>query len=56
MNMKKAGFLDIDNTLLDFDACSEEAIRLGFEERGLRWEHGLYATFRRVNDALWQQQ
>lgn len=55
MNMKKAVFLDIDNTLLDFDACSEEAIRLGFEERGLRWEHGLYATFRRVNDALWQQ-
>lgn len=55
MNMKKAVFLDIDNTLLDFDACSEEAIRLGFEERGLRWEHGFYATFRRVNDALWQQ-
>ena len=53
--MKKAIFFDIDNTLLDFDACSEEAIRLGFEERGMTWEHALYPTFLRINNALWQQ-
>ena len=52
--MKKAIFFDIDNTLLDFDACSEVAIRLGFEERGLVWRHELYATFVRVNNSLWE--
>ncbi len=46
-------FLDIDNTLLDFDACAREAARSALAAWGLdpaRYDH---AVFTRINDALW---
>ena len=52
----RAVFIDIDDTLLDFDAYVENALRNGFEEFGLppfTEEH--MAVFTRENDLVWQE-
>lgn len=51
----KAVFLDIDNTLLDFNACSRLSMEKAFRECGLPFEADMYATFKTVNDGLWRQ-
>ena len=54
--MVKAVFLDVDNTLLDFDKCGAAAMRQGFEELGFPFEDRMYFdTFNRINDPLWEQ-
>lgn len=54
--MIKAIFIDIDNTLLDFDAYVKESLRSGFAEFGLRtYEDWMYDTFEKVNGGLWLQ-
>lgn len=54
--MIKAIFIDIDNTLLDFDAYVKESLRSGFEKFGLRtYEDWMYETFEIVNGGLWRQ-
>ena len=54
--MVKAVFLDVDNTLLDFDKCGAAAMRQGFEELGLSFEGWMYFdTFNHINDPLWEQ-
>lgn len=54
--MVKAVFLDVDNTLLDFDRCGAAAMRQGFEELGLLFEDWMYFdTFNHINDPLWEQ-
>ena len=35
--MLKAVLMDIDDTLLDFGKCAEQAMRIGFAERGSAW-------------------
>ena len=51
----KAIFIDIDNTLLDFDAYVRESMRAGFARFGLRpYEPWMYDIFVRENDKLWQ--
>ena len=52
--MVKAVFLDVDNTLLDFEKCSIAAMRQGFEELGLRYTDKVYETFLPINIGLWQ--
>ena len=52
--MVKAVFLDVDNTLLDFDKCSVAAMRQGFAELGLPYTERVYDTFRPINLGLWQ--
>jgi len=52
--MIKAIFLDIDGTLLDFEACVEESMRLGLTERGVEYEPGMLETFHRINDVFWR--
>jgi len=52
--MIKAVFLDIDGTLLDFEACVEESMRLGLTERGVEYEPGMLETFHRINDVFWR--
>lgn len=54
MNIK-AVFLDIDNTLLDFKACSRLSMQKSFAECGLAYTEDMYTTFHRVNDGLWLQ-
>ena len=54
--MIKAIFIDIDNTLLDFDAYVKESLCSGFEKFGLRkYEDWMYDTFETVNGGLWLQ-
>lgn len=53
--MRKVIFLDIDNTLLDFDECSRTAIRQGLLERGVAWHDDMFDTFNTVNNGLWQR-
>lgn len=52
--MVKAVFLDVDNTLLDFEKCSIAAMRQGFEELGLTYTDKVYETFLPINVGLWQ--
>lgn len=46
-------FLDIDNTLLDFNKNSAIAMRLAFKKNGLEFKDDYPATFIKVNDSLW---
>ena len=51
----KAIFIDIDNTLLDFDAYVRESMSAGFARFGLRpYEPWMYDIFVRENDKHWQ--
>ena len=52
--MIKAVLLDIDNTLLDFNKCSELAIKKSFLEHGLSFTNEVFPTFLRRNDILWK--
>lgn len=47
-------FIDIDGTLLDFEACVEESMRLGLIERGIDYKDEMLVTFHRINDGLWR--
>ncbi len=49
----KAVLFDIDNTLLNFTACSKTAMEQAIKEYGYDSLPELYPTFRRINDALW---
>lgn len=54
--MVKAVFLDVDNTLLDFDKCGAAAMRQGFEELGLPFEDRMYFdTFTNINEPMWKK-
>ncbi|MBR5311019.1 MAG: YjjG family noncanonical pyrimidine nucleotidase [Oscillospiraceae bacterium] len=52
--MIKAVFIDIDGTLLDFEACVEESMRLGLIERGIDYKPEMLDTFHSINDGLWR--
>ena len=54
--MIKAVLLDVDNTLLDFDACVKAALRDGFAHFGLpAYEEGMFPVFTRINNELWHR-
>ncbi|MBQ9300139.1 MAG: HAD-IA family hydrolase [Clostridia bacterium] len=54
--MIKAVFLDIDGTVLDFDAFVRACMRAGFERFGLPpYEEGMFVVFKQVNNRLWWQ-
>lgn len=53
--MERVIFLDIDDTLLDFNRCARQAMRTGFLELGLPFAEESYAVFTRINDVLWQK-
>lgn len=49
-------FLDIDNTLLDFDAYVQHTMEVGFAHFGLRpYEPWMFDIFLRENNILWQR-
>lgn len=52
--MLKAILMDIDDTLLDFGKCAEQAMRVGFAEWGLPFGDSTYRTFTHINDGLWR--
>lgn len=51
----KAVLIDVDNTLLDFQKCAEESIRLAFLEWGLPYDENVFPTFERINNGLWER-
>lgn len=52
----KAVFIDIDNTLLDFDGYVRQTMKSGFEIFSLkRYEPYMYDVFTRINNALWKE-
>lgn len=54
--MIKAVFLDIDNTLLDFDAYVIDSMKTGFEKYGLKkYEDWMFPIFLEVNHVMWCQ-
>ena len=53
--MIKAIFIDIDNTLLDFDAYVREAMTEGFKAFGLPpYEEWMLGVFLRINGEFWR--
>jgi len=52
--MIKAVFLDIDGTLLDFEACVEESMRLGLTENKIEYKPEMLETFHKINDGFWR--
>lgn len=54
--MLKAIFIDVDNTLLDFDEFVRQAMKAGFSYYGLRaYEDWMYEVFTEENTKLWKQ-
>ena len=51
--MIKVVFVDIDNTLLDFDKCAKVAMKYCMDQFGVMYEEKLYETFLEVNNSLW---
>lgn len=53
--MIKAVFMDIDNTILDFDKYIQTALKDGFQKFGLPGYHdGIYDVFVSINNGLWR--
>ncbi len=46
-------FLDIDNTLLDFDECARQATIKSFHDMGLTYRDEYFPVFIEENDKLW---
>lgn len=54
--MIKVVLIDVDNTLLDFDACVKAALRDGFAHFGLpAYREEMFPVFTKINNALWHQ-
>ena len=54
--MVRAVFIDIDNTLLDFDAYVEQSLRQGFRQFHMtEFEDWMLPVFHRVNGSLWHR-
>lgn len=51
----KALWIDVDQTLLDFDACAKDALINTFAWAGLSWKDEYFQIFLRVNAGLWDQ-
>ena len=47
--------IDIDDTLLDFSRCSDEAMLRAADECGLNFPDGYYTVFKSINDSLWRR-
>ena len=50
----KVVFLDVDNTLLDFNANAKLCLEITFKEFGLPFKNEDFAVFKKINDKLWQ--
>lgn len=53
--MIKYVLIDIDNTLLDFNKCSENAIKQACLVHGVKYERRIYDAFSTINENFWKQ-
>ncbi len=51
--MIKVVFIDVDNTLLDFEKGAELSIKKAFKDFELPFEKQVVETFHKINDGLW---
>lgn len=51
--MIKTVFLDIDNTLLDFNECANVSAQKAFRDLNLTYHEGVFPVFTEENDKLW---
>ncbi len=51
----KAIFIDVDNTLLDFDLCAKKAMIQCFGEVGLKYKEEYFSVFDEINSDLWRK-
>ncbi len=54
MNLKVL-FLDIDNTLLDFDAAAQQSMEESFQVFGLPFRPEMMSIFNEENDKIWKR-
>lgn len=47
-------FLDLDNTLIDFNGCARSSMKKLFPEYGLSFKDEYFDTFLETNNALWR--
>ena len=48
-------FIDIDNTLLDFNQSSKLSVKKAFSNFGLPYKDSDYVVFKTINDQLWKK-
>ena len=48
-------FIDIDNTLLDFNKCSEFSINSAAKDFNINMPENYYPKFKKINDGLWHR-
>lgn len=53
--MIKIVFIDVDNTLLDFDKCAELSIKQAFADFGLSFSNEVVEAFHKINEGLWHE-
>ena len=53
--MIRTVFLDVDNTLMDFNECAHLAMQKTFCEAGLSFQEEMFPVFIETNDALWHE-
>lgn len=51
--MIKTVFIDIDDTLLDFDECSKNAIKIACKKYNINYTEEIFSTFKSINRLLW---
>lgn len=51
----KVLFLDIDNTLLDFDAAAEQSMKYCFQMFGLEYQPEMFPVFNEENHKIWRK-
>lgn len=54
--MYKAIFIDIDDTLLDFNVASKSAFKTSIYDFNLEWNDAIYQTYKNIDDRLWVHQ
>ena len=47
--------LDVDGTLMDFNACEAQAFKRGFETFGFPWSEEVYQTYHELNARIWER-
>lgn len=55
MEVIKAVFIDIDDTLLDFSKCAQYAMSESFKDFGLQFERFMFPVFEEINAGLWHR-
>ncbi len=53
--MTKVIFIDVDNTLLDFDKCSEDAMLNTCLDFGITFKPEMFDAFKKINKGLWHR-